>query len=47
MSSVKIMPERLAKKVSVSASLMNRYEKETSVVLEMTVGNEKYSNSLP
>lgn len=26
-SSVKIMPERLAKKVSVSASLMNRYEK--------------------
>lgn len=46
-SSVKIMPERLAKKVSVSASLMNRYEKETSVVLEMTVGNEKYSNSLP
>lgn len=40
-SSVKIMPDRLAKKVSVSASLMNRYEKETSVVLEMTVGNEK------
>lgn len=40
-SSVKIMPDRLAKKVSVSASLMNRYEKEASVVLEMTVGNEK------
>ncbi len=40
-SSVKIMPDRLVKKVSVSASLMNRYEKETSVVLEMTVGNEK------
>lgn len=40
-SSVKIMPDRLAKKVSVSASLMNRYEKEASVVLEMAVGNEK------
>ena len=40
-SSVKIMPDRLAKKVSVSASLMNRHEKETNVVLEMTVGNEK------
>ena len=40
-SSVKIMPERLAKKVSVSASLMNRYEKDANVVLEMTVGNEK------
>lgn len=40
-STVKIMPDRLAKKVNVSASLMNRYEKETNVVLEMTVGNEK------
>lgn len=40
-STVKIMLDRLAKKVNVSASLMNRYEKETNVVLEMTVGNEK------
>lgn len=40
-SSVKIIPNRLAKKVSVSASLMNRYEKEVNVVLEMEVGDEK------
>lgn len=40
-SSVKIMPDRLSRKVNISASLMNRYEKEASVVLEMAVGNEK------
>lgn len=39
-SSIKIMPERLAKKVNISASLMNRHKQETCAVLEMTVGNE-------
>lgn len=36
-ASVKIMPERLSRKVSVSASLMNRYDKEAAVKLEMAV----------
>lgn len=44
-ASVKIMPERLAKKVSVSASLMNRYDKEAAVKLEMAVGEEKIQQS--
>lgn len=44
-ASVKIMPERLSGKVSVSASLMNRYDKEAAVKLEMAVGEEKIQQS--
>lgn len=44
-ASVKIMPERLSRKVSVSASLMNRYDKEAAVKLEMAVGEEKIQQS--
>lgn len=40
-SSVKVMPERLHKKVNVLAYLMNRNNKDANVVLEIVVGNEK------
>lgn len=42
---VKIVPERTSKQVHVSAVVMNRYETEADVVLDLAVGDESLRHS--